>query len=270
MVFGLKDEKDSAFTHKNGNFSVNQKIRKPEDSCWSTELDVVEDCGLSPKNITVLVSPLAKVKINLLMEKFPHTEWLAYLLGKDFIVEDLYIPRQEVTSASVSKIDTSKLNSLPVIGVIHSHHNMSTSFSGTDKNWINQNNDISLCVSHNKIDGQVRWKAPCGYMKTVPIIVKLNLEIEFDKVEFDNLIEENIRKPVFNKILPRRSLKNTIEMEDNDIQHPYGIYGDGFDDVFDKSVIPLDKQLLSSLEDKSLEEQLRIFEESGMFDDPDG
>jgi hypothetical protein len=163
---------------------------------WEIDVDCVEHCGKAPEHVIVWVKPLAKVKIDALMEKFPNIEWLAYLLSDDpekepHIVSDIFIPDQEVTATSVDNIQCETFNDLPTIGVIHSHHGMGTGFSGTDHAWINQNHNISLVIAKTGVDGQVRWKTPCDSMKIVPAKVKPYISCEWDKEEF---IKEEVKK----------------------------------------------------------------------------
>lgn len=167
------------------------------DESWETTIDIVKDCSKGPKEITVLLNPLAKVKIDALMEKYKTREWLAYLLGDrgNFLIRDIIIPEQTATAASVTDISLDGYNTLPIIGVIHSHHNMGTSFSGTDDTWINQNHDISVLVSHSSIKGRVRYTVPCGAVFITDADIRLNMDIAFDKRDFLKEAEEKIQYP---------------------------------------------------------------------------
>ncbi len=159
---------------------------QPEDH-WDSDLETVNACSKSPDNITVWVKPLAKVKIDTLMEKYPNIEWFAYLLGDGedkLTVEDIHVPIQKITSTSVDDIECAEFNDLPIIGAIHSHHGMGTGFSGTDHAFVNQNHDISLVKTKTAIAGQVRWSTPCGCLKIVDAVVKPKIEVDFDKKSF--------------------------------------------------------------------------------------
>jgi hypothetical protein len=69
---------------------------------------------------------------------------------------------------------------------------MGNGFSGVDHEWINQNHNISLCISHGGIAGQVRWKTPCGGLKIVKAVVK----VVYPKTGFDTnaWVEEESKK----------------------------------------------------------------------------
>lgn len=153
----------------------------PREECWESGIEVIKSCGTAPESIPVTIGPIAQAKINALMKEYPRIEWLAYLLGADNHVEDLIIPKQEVTPVRVD-VDGHGV-SVPTIGVIHSHHGMGNGFSGTDHEYINQNHDISLCISHGGIAGQVRTKTSCGKYVIVPAAVEHVVE-GFDQNSF--------------------------------------------------------------------------------------
>ena len=117
-----------------------------EEEYWETEIEIVKDCSKAPNEVIIWICPLAKVKIDALMEKFPSIEWFSYMLGKKgnekdprTIVEDIYIPKQTVTSTSVDEIDAPDFNNLPIIGALHSSHTfllVSSSLQEGQKNFI--------------------------------------------------------------------------------------------------------------------------------------
>lgn len=129
------------------------------ETFWETDIEVVSSCGVSPEAVDVTIHPVAMAKINTLMSKFERMEWLAYLIGEGNTIIDIVIPKQEVTPVNVFVKDHVEC---PIIGVIHSHHDMGNSFSHTDDEYINMNHDISLCVSKGGINGQVRTKTNCN------------------------------------------------------------------------------------------------------------
>ena len=231
-----------------------------KEKCWEVKVDMVSNCDKSPDSIDVLINPLAKTKIEKMMIMFEGIEWLAYLLGKDNMIDDIFVPKQQVTSGSVNDIDTSRLNSLPVIGVIHSHHSMGNGFSGTDNEWINQNNDISLCISNKGINGHVRWKTPCGLMKNIKVNIKLNIEVDYDVEKFELMVKKNIKR-------------NTIFPGNN-----YKYYGYGSNrykkEIEDENKIGIDDYLKSLLNDddkevKTVGDEIEYLRDSGMFVDLD-
>ena len=177
---------------------VNPTVVKEE--YWEAEIECVEACSKAPGEIVIWVRPLAKVKIDALMEKFPSIEWFSYLLGEvkeSYIVNDIYIPKQTVTSTSVDEIDAPDFNKLPVIGALHSHHGMGNGFSGTDHKYVNGNHNISLVISKDGVAGQVRWNTPCGALKIVDAKVKPLMEVDFDKDEFLKVETEKIGKKTY-------------------------------------------------------------------------
>ena len=134
----------------------------------------------------------------MLMKEYPKIEWLAYLIGdKDdpYVVEDIHVPTQKVTSVTVSGIECPEFNQIGCIGVIHSHHGMGNGFSGTDHEWLNQNHNLSLCISKGGISGQVRHKTECGGLVIVPVgDVDVLYNIFFDKEDFIKIANEKIKK----------------------------------------------------------------------------
>jgi len=197
----LKENKMGITIMGNQGLSKNrqQTISNPRDDAWEVKLDMVSACSKAPETILVLINPLAKTKIDLLMEKYKSKEWLAYLVGENNVVFDIVIPDQIASGASVTDVDFPNENNLPIIGVIHSHHNMAAGFSGTDDEWINQNHNISIVISHTGMKGQVRWKSPCGAMKIVPATIRLNIQVDYDKKAFLKEASEKIKtRCIFN------------------------------------------------------------------------
>jgi hypothetical protein len=167
-----------------------------EPSYWETDIQVIKSCGAINQKVEVAISPKAKQKISLLMKKFPKMEWLAYLVGNKATntVEDIVIPKQRVT---VVRVNVDGQVNVPIMGVIHSHHDMGNKFSHTDDEFINQNHDISLCISHNGISGHVRVKTECNRYALVEAVVVDKIS-EFDVTEFNKEIEAMISEtPMF-------------------------------------------------------------------------
>ena len=214
-----------------------------EDS-WEVKIDTVSDCSKSPDNVVIWVKPIAKAKIDALMEEYPNIEWLAYLIGENNIVEDIFVPNQVVTATSVNNIRCSEFNDIKCIGVIHSHHGMGNGFSGTDHEWINQNHNISLCISKSGIAGQVRWTTPCGCLKIVPAITKLKLDVDFDKDGFVEAAKSKIEEK-------RYSTSTSTGL-------PIVVGWEEEDDSTEE---------LNFDEERTLEEELVLLEEMGMEED---
>ncbi len=187
-------------THtKKNNHCVNQNNDNSSSDVWETKIDTIKECSKAPKEFKVYINLLANVKIKELMKIFPSTEWLGYLVGEKgndyFIVKDLLIPKQTVTSASVDNIDYTVPEGVTIIGVIHSHHHMSIGFSGTDDEWINQNHNLSVLVSHNGMKANVRFKTPCGGYYVLEGKIIANYNIEWNKEAFKKEIADNISEP---------------------------------------------------------------------------
>lgn len=167
----------------------------PAPSFWETGIEVIKSCGVISEPLVVTISSKVRNKINILMKHFPGTEWLAYLVGnKDLrFIDDLVIPKQRVTTVNVF-VDEGV--NVPIIGVIHSHHGMGNGFSGTDDTYINQNHDISLCISDDGFNGQIRVKTECGRYAIVKATVVDHIT-DFAADEFLKEVETLITKQSF-------------------------------------------------------------------------
>jgi len=167
-----------------------------KDEYWENdEIQYVEACSKSPKEIDVYISDLVKYKIDILLKKYPSLEWLAYITGTinddNYIVKDLYIPKQVVTGVDVH-VDSSDTITTPIIGILHSHHNMSLKFSGIDHDGVNKNHDVSLLVTHKGMIGQVRTITECGSYIIVPANIKPYFEVSMNDDEFQTELDEKI------------------------------------------------------------------------------
>jgi hypothetical protein len=178
-------------------------VSKSEPEYWESEVKecFVEKCGMvsDTEEITILIEQKAREKINTLMKVMQNTEWLAYLVGEGFLVKDIIIPKQVVSTAAVTNVVLEE--DVPVIGVIHSHHSMGNSFSGTDHDFVNSNHNISLLVSNTGFSGVVRKKLPCGSFLKAKANVKLILKPCIDKKSFIEEIKEKIKKSANNVVV---------------------------------------------------------------------
>ena len=174
----------------------------PEPTHWETEdkMECIKDCGVAPEKKMVYISPLVYRKIKALMNKYKSREWLAYLIGKDeadapgVFVADIYFPKQTATGVHVDDVVLSA--KVKVIGVMHSHHGMGNRFSGTDHEYINDNHNVSILVSHKEITGQYRHVTPCKRYKIIPINVQVHYDINFDEETFIKEAEEKMNNRV--------------------------------------------------------------------------
>ena len=163
---------------------------------WTSEIKMLESCSAAPQNVSVRLKPLVKMKVDKLMDMFPNIEWLGYFIGKvvndEYIAEDLLIPEQTISTGSVTNVHFSVPIGVTVIGVAHSHHTMGSFFSGTDKEFINSNHNMSIVFSRNDMKGQVRWKAPCGGFKIVDAEIKFDFGVDWNTEEFEADVKEKI------------------------------------------------------------------------------
>jgi hypothetical protein len=166
---------------------------------WEIKIETVKDCSKCPTEYTLEIEPLAKVKIKALLNKYRSLEWLAYLVGENNRVKDLLIPEQCVSGARVDDVHfpNDHPDAKRVIGVIHSHHSMGNFFSGTDDSYINQNHDISLVATHDKVTGKVRYKLPCGAFKDIEIKILDVYNVDFNEEEFVKAAGEKIKEKTY-------------------------------------------------------------------------
>lgn len=185
----------------------NKTVIKKEEEYWEIEQDCVTACSKVEKSIDVFMNIKSRRKAMLYMKWAGAREWLAYLVGKmengKYIIEDLYLPDQRTSSALVDKVDTTEFNKLPIVGVIHSHHEMGAgdvdrpSFSGHDAAFINSNHNLSLLAGRDgagfKIVGIARTKTPCGAFIQIKALVKALVEnSEEDKALKDEFLEKTM------------------------------------------------------------------------------
>jgi len=122
-------------------------------------------------------------KILLLVKQYS-TEWLAYLdyeeTDRGFIVKDMIIPEQKVTSSSVSVSD-------PDIGVgkgvIHYHPFKNGAWhSSTDEEYVNCNHPFSIVVDNDfDFKAKISVEVPCGSILTGDGKVSILLTGEIEK-----------------------------------------------------------------------------------------
>lgn len=171
---------------------------------WEVTVDCVTACSKAPDVPVVLIEPIVKWKIDALMKKYTSREWLGYFfvkVDKPFHIIDMVIPEQVATSARVDDIEFSSdqiPEGMKVGGVIHSHHNMGATFSGTDDEFINGNHDISVLVAHSGMKCRVRINVPCGAKIIKEAKMKLNYIVNFDEEGFLREAEANIKDRTYN------------------------------------------------------------------------
>jgi hypothetical protein len=155
---------------------------------WCSGLEIISKCGVA-ENAEVYVSKVAKDKIDALMDEFKHMEWLGYLTGKingtKHFVEDMVIPEQEVSTASVKVLGDPPAN---CIGTAHSHHSMGAFTSGTDEEHLMGNHPVCMVVSDSKTIAKVRLDTPCGRL------VAVDATIYTEKIDNKAFVEESKTK----------------------------------------------------------------------------
>lgn len=144
---------------------------------WSVEQDFKEQ-GCFGQVPRVIFSMEVALRVRLLQEKI-HSEWLGYLCGRrvngDFLVDDLVIPEQKVTRASVDEIEP--VANSNILGTVHCHPwEGRPSASGTDVQYLRGNHDLTVIVSSTeKYACYGRIEAKCG----LKIVTELEIEMDF-------------------------------------------------------------------------------------------
>ena len=158
------------------------------DEKWCSGLEIITKCSVTEK-AEVYVSKIAKDKIDALMDEFKHMEWLGYLVGKingtKHFVEDMMIPEQEVSTASVKVLGDPPAN---CIGTAHSHHSMGAFTSGTDEEHLVGNHPVCMVISDSKTIAKVRLDTPCGRL------VAVDATIYTEKMDNKAFVEESKTK----------------------------------------------------------------------------
>ena len=171
------------------------------DPVWDTGLKVYEHCP-HVKQPVFLVDYEVFELVRRLAEKYRSTEFLVYAQyvkkGNAYYIHTPYIPEQEVTGASVD-VDESVSTEYRV--VIHKHPSGVDSFSSTDDEYINANNDVSLLWLDGKfVDAVVRVRVPCGVYISVrakpPTVYVAVDKDRFEELEkrVSSLVKEASRK----------------------------------------------------------------------------
>lgn len=178
-----------------------------QENFWEVKQDCVTQCSKAANSINVFMNIVSRRRSMLYMKWAGAREWLAYLLGEfkdgSYYVTDLYLPDQRTSSALVDNINNDEFNKLPIIGVIHSHHEMGAgdannpSFSGHDASFINSNHNLSLLAGRDrvgggfKIVGIARVKTPCDAFIQIKANIKSMVEDpEGDKALKDEFLEK--------------------------------------------------------------------------------
>ena len=161
---------------------MSQKNKKPLVFKAERQKEYNGECGVVPAPI-IVISHRVDSKVAALMVEYPNTEWLAYLIGKGYEVEDIVIPEQEVSAGSV------EVKSFPdrqdIIGVIHSHCSMGNFHSHVDNEYLVGNHNVSIvATSDGKYAGKVRVVTPCDKN-----LIR-DAEVKFAYVDYSGWVKE--------------------------------------------------------------------------------
>jgi len=145
-----------------------KKIRA-SSSKWSTGYKPVTECPyMKIGKLIVLVDFSLFEKISRLADEID-TEFLMYAkykkLGENeiYVVDDVFVPKQKASATFVEVEDKIPEKFATETVVIHKHPPNIESFSRTDYEYINANNDVSLLWCDGEFtDATVRRKLPCG------------------------------------------------------------------------------------------------------------
>lgn len=198
-----------------------------QDKHWDSGLKISKDhkCpSLEEAEATKVIMPY---RIWMLVMKLTHavdTEWLGYLQAEqlesgDWHVLELQIPEQEVQAAHVEPTET-----IHAPGVIHSHVNMSATFSANDDEYINSNHDFSIVVNKNaQVSVVQRVKLPCGAL----ILSDSSLEVDYpepeETEEFVKAAKAKLKEKVYRKVCTPRK-RNSRALASQGYYDEYGQY----------------------------------------------
>lgn len=148
---------------------------------WRVKKEVEEaiTCSLI-KSPIVFIEPIPRNKIELLMGKYPHQEWLGYLVGRisekeNYFVEDLSIPPHKEVSGASAEAEPFHIPD-KCVGIIHSHNTMGAFHSAIDRDYVDKNFPVSITVSKRnaalEFDAVSYQETPCGKGTTLKGQVK--------------------------------------------------------------------------------------------------
>ena len=215
---------------------TSSKICKSCD--WSDNL-VAGSIKITPEVYTVIKKLCSDVK----------DEWQMLLKGEerengDVYVDGYYIPKQEVTGATVKNldcIDQEFIDTNRIVATIHSHSTMSCFFSATDEEFTNMSMIDTHIVVNNKGEHKACMKTnlPCGMVKFFDTKVNVDYTMPDVEVEGQDNIQKRTVKSYYQKQWWEKDDKDKKDKkkEDKDIEynmkyalqpenaHMYGVYG---------------------------------------------
>lgn len=166
------------------------KYKPKEEWDTGTAKPCADECSYAEDHLdymTTVFIPLGISKvIKALDRKFPHAEWQMLLCGSRtssdrVVITDYRIPKQEVGAATVTNldcIDKDYIEEHNVIATMHSHVNMGTSPSHTDKEKTNKSQiDLHIIVNHRgNYTALEKVSLPCG------LVTFIDAEVEWEEV----------------------------------------------------------------------------------------
>lgn len=158
-----------------------KKQKKSKPSAWDSDLVISKGniCPHVKRETPQIVVPYELWDKIMGLTREIDTEWMGYLGASklqtgEWKITGITVPRQEVSLASFKPIDT-----IPAEGVVHSHVDMTCSFSDTDDAYINSNHDFSIVVNKRaESKAVVRIKLPCGALT----VVEAELFVEYPAI----------------------------------------------------------------------------------------
>jgi len=119
------------------------------------------------------------------------------------LAEDFYIPKQMVSRSSIDYLPDSYSHNV----CIHRHPNGLDSFSGTDKEYINQNFELSLLYTRSDgfTHGVYNHKLEDSCIIQLPVLIRVdynieeidiaNINVETDLFRSDTFLDDNKQRP---------------------------------------------------------------------------
>jgi len=170
---------------------------------FDSGFELIDRCPYM-SNVKILLPPLIMAKIKFIVktvDDYEFTAFLPYYRVEDdgsivYVVRDIIIPKQKVTSASVD-VDPNESKKYPDAGIIHYHpFKGKPSFSYTDEEYSNTNRPFSIVISKDmKMTAVSRVRLPCGYVGRVEAEIVFESPLpESEKEKLRKSIEENIEK----------------------------------------------------------------------------
>ena len=166
------------------------KDKKEKSEAWTSGIKILTKIEIFvPLKLLLICNQLAENK------KIGDDEFsiVTNILEKDdteiILSEEYYIPRQEVSHSSINYLpDNCEGKSYNV--VIHRHPDGCNSFSSTDREFINQNYELSLLYTKRDgfINGIYNLKHDNGYLIQLPVQIYVDYGLQEINVE-------NIQKP---------------------------------------------------------------------------